>query len=252
MSWSLLAHIFALLDVPASYIMLINRDPIRPRKLDEVDRNDGLLSATQKIYLREGISGLTKGILPQALMIVISSYMKTRLTRTFHAPSGSNIERLLRKVMIAALISTIMSPLSMLSIRLRLQSSGRSLQDEVSYLWKRMSMTDWFSIDVVLPHVIRNVIQQSVQVEFSTPTTIIYAICAVLSMPFLRCHEIAAAYIKPLEDPVIPLARYQDFGHEIVLDSAWHGFSAPIQQSMLTYLLMCGRHFLAMIRRASG
>ena len=73
------------------------------------------------------------------------------------------------------------------------------------------------------------------QTEISTPIS--HLISESITMPLLRCHELSAATIKDLEEPIIPLARYQDFGHEIVLDSAWHGFTAQLEESVLSALL---------------
>ena len=229
-----LSKIPIILDTPRTYVMLINRDPIRPRSVDEVSRDDGLFSATKKIFLADGIKGLTRGLVPQILVIAVSAALKSRLTRLLsHKSHRSSI---VSKVIVSILTCIIVNPLSIIAIRLRLQSTSRSIRDELSYLWLRMSLSQWFTFDMILPNMLRHLFFVSIaQTEISTPIS--HLISESITMPLLRCHELSAATIKDLEEPIIPLARYQDFGHEIVLDSAWHGFTAQLEESVLSALL---------------
>lgn len=240
------------LDVPVSHVMLLDRSTDGN---ELIGRNDGLYRASIKLWKKEGWRGFTKGVVPFTLALVLSSgtffFTETLLNRVIAKRHGAWawVNSGIKRVICNIVLGVVLNPALILWTRMRLSPVERKTKEEFHYLWLRMSWQEWFSLETVLPGVLRYTILDSLlgasYILSSAGTTFkeimwdevwrgntVKLLGSIITMPLLRCQEMAAVHVKPL-DSSIPIADYNGIGDEIVRDSAWDGLSAPVSQSAL-------------------
>lgn len=259
------------LDTPVSHVMLMDRSKDREATVDLekndlsasddfVDESDGLLGATRKLWQQEGSRGFVKGFLPYALDMALNGVIGAITTRMIGSLSGTRRSGLW-KVLNLLLVRTasnlayciLSNPASILRTRMRLSPRTRKTTSELRYLSYRMSYSEWFTLETVIPAFLRCQIYECLQaITFlgrselegpAQPTAesmiadlldrtgrgiFVTMAGAFLTFPLSRCEELGAIGIKPMEQTNIKTAQYDGFADEIVKDSAWNGVSTSI------------------------
>lgn len=232
-----------------------------------IGKNDGLFAATRKLWKQDSWKGFCKGSLPQYFLRLVPigvSLIADFLTRGYTAKRTTGFRWFLN-YLLARLASNLIqclisSPAMILKTRLRLSPASRTTRQELRYLWFRNTVTDWFSTEIVLPALFRltvydiicgvaALIVPPVSMNVLRPglgstrdllldneeirASVMGMLGDALSFPFLRCQELAAVNLKPMEDASVCITEYKGFSDEIVRDSAWDGFKAYMHLSLL-------------------
>lgn len=225
-------------------------------------KGDGFLSAARGLWTVEGWRGFSKGYLPRVSAMLVSAVCEVCVDRILHAiisTKRTGFWRLGNAALTAVLkslaIALVMNPLTILETRLRLSSPERTCNQEARYLFLRMSLAEWFGKETVLPHMVRKMTRRAISalttslaplilrssihpananiIAHSVSSFLDGTIFSFVAFPFLRCQELAAVTVKPLEDPMIDFAEYNGLASEIVLDSAWDGLRASVERDFL-------------------
>ncbi|ORY82570.1 hypothetical protein BCR37DRAFT_316004 [Protomyces lactucae-debilis] len=236
----------------------INEKELQTTSAQLVGPQDGLIKVMQNILkLEGGPKAFIKGLLPTVLGGLVAAgvtvlplaVLEQNIFERHNTRRWLLLTSGIRLFLMLGIQSAVVTPFEILNVRLMLQSVTRTLKQEAKYLWLRLGYTEWFSSAVLGPTLLSNaicvVIGLVTQLATGMPsqvlrtgrTEVLAAIIStvavhVLTYPVLRARNLAAATLRPLEEPVIPVATYGGLGDEIVRDEAWQGF-VPVMQVLL-------------------
>ncbi|CCG85172.1 protein of unknown function [Taphrina deformans PYCC 5710] len=240
--------------------------------IDQFDPvRDNLLSTTRKLWDAEGWRGFVKGLLPELVAGLVefgTTFLVSSVLLRVISSRRAGPWRIVNAVVAGAVRSLILcyavNPAVILRTRMRLQRSTRSTKEEIKYLARRVDPTDLFRADTIVPAFLRYSTLDAVRAialltilpaplldasGTSLPpqgplhyrmmndfllTQGVNVLGTALAFPFMRCQELAAVSLKPLEEPSVRIHEYQGFADEIVKDSAWNGFVASLNRTVLT------------------
>jgi hypothetical protein len=160
----------------------------------------------------------------------------------------------LQSLMMQSFLLAVALPFDILEVRMRLQKVTRTTKEELKFLWLRLNFSEWFSSSVFGPALLGSAIPAASALVTQLVPSFVHANDAqvlqaqifvslltslglgLLAFPVDRARQLACATLRPLEEPVIPVAEYAGLADELVRDEAWQGFGAAVQTRLLSLL----------------